>query len=92
MMMVQLTVLEFRRIITEEVNRAVCQAGFIKGLPMKEKFMDVNEAAAFLKVKPSTIHRRKSRGELLPIKKGGRLLFKESDLMKYLEGGSDAAV
>ena len=45
--------------------------------------LGVEEAAAFLKVKPNTIYQLVFYGKIISYKPGGKLLFKRSDLEAY---------
>ena len=49
--------------------------------------LNLNEAAAFLNLKPSSIYNKSASRELPHIKRGNRLYFLESDLREYLNGG-----
>lgn len=55
-----------------------------------DKVMTVDEIAGFLKIKPNTIHNRKwqQRTGCPLVKRGKRLLIKESDFMIWFEQGA----
>jgi excisionase family DNA binding protein len=55
--------------------------------PAPEQPKDVNEAAAFLKLSPTTLYGLTSRKEISFTKKGKKHLFFEEDLNNYLESG-----
>ena len=50
------------------------------------RFLDINEARQLASVSISTIRRAVQRGELKCSKKLGKLLFEESDIVKWLRG------
>lgn len=52
-----------------------------------DRYLNLNEAAAFLNLKPSSIYNKTASRELPHIKRGNRLYFLESDLREYLNGG-----
>ena len=50
------------------------------------KYLNINEVARISSLSPSTIRRAVVRGELKCIKKRGKLIFKESDVHKWING------
>ena len=50
------------------------------------KYLNINEVAKISSLSPSTIRRAVVRGELKCIKKRGKLIFKESDVHKWING------
>ena len=52
----------------------------------KNQFLSINEVSNLTSLSASTIRRAIDRGELKCSKKLGKLLFQESDLMKWLNG------
>lgn len=74
--------------ITKEVTEKVL-AGLSGALQPKpaDRYLNLNEAAAFLNLKPSSIYNKIASRELPHIKRGNRLYFLESDLREYLNGG-----
>lgn len=52
-----------------------------------EGFMTIDEAAAFLRLKKSTIYSKISRMEIPCFKQSGRLYFKRSELEAWIEKG-----
>jgi len=53
----------------------------------QEKILNLKEAAKFLDLAESTIYSKVSRGELPSMKRGNKLYFSQSDLLKYLREG-----
>ena len=51
---------------------------------LSNRFLDLKQVTAFIKCSRSTIYRAVARGELKCSKKIGKLLFKESDIRKWL--------
>lgn len=49
--------------------------------------LTVNQTAQFLNLSVATIYSKVSRGELSNMKRGKRLYFSKTELLKYLEGG-----
>jgi excisionase family DNA binding protein len=47
--------------------------------------LNVEQAAAYLSLSPSTVYKLSSRGELPHVKLGGRLRFRRGDLDAYIE-------
>lgn len=52
-----------------------------------ERYLTVQEASEFLKLKVSTIYSKVSRGELPVMKGGKRLYFSSKELIEYLKRG-----
>ena len=52
----------------------------------KNQFLSINEVSNLTSLSASTIRRAIDRGELKCSKKLGKLLFKESDVRKWLNG------
>ena len=57
----------------------------LKGKSSKEWFT-INELSTYTSLSPSTIRRAIQRGELKASKKTGKLLFKISDVERWLNG------
>lgn len=74
--------------ITKEVTEHVLAglSGVLKPKPA-DRYLNLNEAAAFLNLKPCSIYNKIASRELPHIKRGNRLYFLESDLREYLNGG-----
>ena len=70
--------------VTERVLTGL--SGVLKPKPA-DRYLNLNEAAAFLNLKPSSIYNKIASRELPHIKRGNRLYFLESDLCEYLNGG-----
>ena len=52
----------------------------------ENQFLDITEAERFSSLSKSTLRRAVARGELKCNKKVGKLLFKRSDIEKWLSG------
>ena len=74
--------------ITKEVTEKVLAglSGVLQPKPA-DRYLNLNEAAAFLNLKPASIYNKIASRELPHIKRGNRLYFLESDLREYLNGG-----
>ena len=79
--------------VADEVTGRVLAAlpDILKPKPA-DKYLNLNEAAAFLNLKPASmkpcsIYNKIASRELPHIKRGNRLYFLESDLREYLNGG-----
>lgn len=55
-----------------------------------ETLYDVNETARHLKASPWSVRRWEYLGKLKAVRAGGKVLFKESDVEKFLEAGRPA--
>jgi excisionase family DNA binding protein len=53
-----------------------------------DPWLTVEQAANYIAAKPQRLYDLRYRGELIPGRDGTRLLFRRSDLDRYLEGGS----
>ena len=53
----------------------------------KDKFLSLQQAAAYLQLAPQTLYGFTSKNKIPFIKKGKKLYFKNSDLDKWLETG-----
>lgn len=74
--------------VADEVTGRVLAAlpDILKPKPA-DRYLNLNEAAAFLNLKPATIYNLTANKILPHIKRGNRLYFLESDLREYLNGG-----
>ena len=50
------------------------------------KYLNINEVARIASLSPSTIRRAVARGELKCVRRKGKLIFKESDVHKWING------
>lgn len=50
------------------------------------KYLSINEVARIASLSPSTIRRAVTRGELKCVRRKGKLIFKESDVHKWING------
>ena len=50
------------------------------------KFLDINQVAGITSLSTATIHRAVKRGQLKCSKNVGKLLFKQSEILKWIEG------
>lgn len=75
---------EFRQLIRDEV-RAVLndEQGQVAAME-PEGFISIDQAAEFLKMEKSTIYTKTSKGEIPFTKSGKRVLFKKSDLTRWI--------
>ena len=81
-----LTEQDLRRIIREEVRAVLSGEDQQIGGNSEEGFIDVNQAAEFLKTKPGTIYQQVHK-KIIPFHKpGGRVLFKKSELAEWVRG------
>ena len=51
----------------------------------KNQFLSINEVSKLVSVSPSTIRRAISKGHLKCSKKLGKLLFQETDVIKWIQ-------
>ncbi len=52
---------------------------------MSDKLLTIDEVAKILEVKPVTVKRYARENLLNSVQEGDQLMFRESDVMKYLE-------
>ena len=50
------------------------------------KYLNINEVARISSLSPSTIRRAVARGELKCVRRKGKLIFKDSDVHKWISG------
>src|SRR5205085_8439297 len=81
----QITPLEFEALIENTLRKLIREALIPYGQPQIELLMTIQEAAEFLNLAVTTVYGLTSRNELPSIKKGKRLYFSKSDLIKYSE-------
>jgi excisionase family DNA binding protein len=80
----EFTEAEIRQIIREEVRAVLYnEDGQVAGTD-QEGFINLDQAAEFLKVAKQTLYARTSAGTIPFVKKGKRLLFKKSELAAWL--------
>lgn len=83
-LMVTMTVSEFRQIINDAVDTALDR----KFEPLRKQFEDrlitAKEAAEKLRVTRMTLHNLEKREELMPVRIGGKVQYRESDITIYL--------
>ncbi len=51
----------------------------------KNKFLSINQVSKLVSLSPSTIRRSVAKGELSYSRKKGKLLFLESDVMRWVQ-------
>jgi excisionase family DNA binding protein len=76
--------LELRQLIREEVKAVLKGEEFQVAPDDDGGYMDVNQAADFLKIAKQTLYQKTSAGTIPFIKKGKRVLFKRSELSEWL--------
>lgn len=80
----QFTVQEFKELVKKSVHEAL-NGQVINNTP--EKLIGIKEASDFLKIAPQTIYGLTSRLEIPHLKKGKKLLFRLSELEKWMDEG-----
>lgn len=50
------------------------------------KYLNINEVARISSLSPSTIRRAVARGELKCVRRKGKLIFKDSEVHKWING------
>lgn len=83
-LMVTMPISELKQMINDAVNTALDR----KFEPLRKQFEDrlitANEAAEKLGVTRMTLHNLEKREELMPIRIGGSVKYRESDITVYL--------
>lgn len=77
--------METQELLTQllgEVRELSRRLGSMEGSP---EWLNIDEAAAYLKIKPSTIHMKTSRGSIPHHKIGGKLLFDKKELDNFIK-------
>lgn len=77
---------QLKHLIVEAVGIAIAQQGLAPH-PSKERYLNTAEAAEFIKKSPNALRQIVHKGEVKSIKRGNNLLFRESDLVEYIEKG-----
>lgn len=70
---------ELKRLLLEEKEQPPIET--------PEKFLNIQEAAQFLKLTVPTIYSKVSKRELPVMKRGKRLYFSSTELMEYIKEG-----
>ena len=70
---------------TIEQRIEILEAALANALNCNRQWLSVDEAANYLRVKPSTIHMKTHRGEIPHYKIGGKLLFDKQELNNIVE-------
>jgi hypothetical protein len=81
----QLTVAELQALISKAVADAINER--IPPAPIEARKLTKNQAAKVLNRSTVTLDNWVKRGVLQPIRQGGRIYFKESDVIKIRETG-----
>ncbi|MFK2818990.1 helix-turn-helix domain-containing protein [Flavobacteriaceae sp. LMIT009] len=90
---ISLTLAELEPIFKSWVREACENLNFkIDNQTEIEKFLDINEASAFLNLAVSTIYSKVSKKELPYMKRGKRLYFSKTELLDYIKGGRKQTV
>ena len=77
---------EFRLIIREEVDKHISQKTNLE-FQNPDDWLDVSQASKFLKKAEQTIYQLCSSKSLPNYKKHGKLYFKRSELLEWIESG-----
>lgn len=85
----QITPLEFEALIENTFRKLIKEGSIPNAQPQLELLMTIQQAAEFLNLAVTTVYGLTSRNELPFMKKGKRLYFSKSDLLKYLESGKN---
>ncbi len=76
---------ELKTIVESSIRKILNEQG---GRPNNEEggFLNFEQACKFLDFAKPTLYSKTSKGEIPHFKKGKRLLFKKSELLKWIEG------
>lgn len=77
--------------LDETILRQIVREELQALLPLTERFLNVQEAAVYLRCTPSTVYRLTSEKRIPFHKQSGALLFKESELLDYITNGKRSA-
>ena len=82
----QLTINDLKSLVRSWVMESLFEVQQIKTVTTEKdnKFLTVNEAAAFLGLVPVTIYSKVAKGELKAFKRGKRLYFARDTLLEYI--------
>lgn len=79
---------ELTQLIKESVEEVLNSIQTEKSSTQNEDiFLNVNETANFLRLKPATIYTKVSKGQLPNMKRGNKLYFSKQALIEYLKQG-----
>jgi excisionase family DNA binding protein len=87
--LISLPIEDLQTVIIECVNSCLRHNKQENTEPTKqpEKFLNISEAAKFLKLTVPTMYSKVSKGELPCMKRGKRLYFSSTELMEYIKEG-----
>ncbi|TBO36382.1 helix-turn-helix domain-containing protein [Pedobacter kyonggii] len=80
------TKIQLKALIVESIQDALNELG-ITQRPGQVKYLTKEEAAAFIRKSPGALRNLVFLRKIPSIKRGTRLVFKEEDLIAFLEGG-----
>lgn len=83
-LMVTMTVTELQLMIKNAVNEAMSKEFAPLRRQFEDRLIDVKEAAAKLEVTRMTLYNLEKRGELIPLRIGSKVKYRESDITVYL--------
>ena len=68
-----------------DLHRLGTTGGYIRTLEIDDEYLDTNELAELTKTKPQTWRKKRWRGDSPPfVKLGNRVLYRRSDVDRYL--------
>ena len=79
--------LEFKGIIKAILKEVLLEFQQMIAEQKQERFLTAEEVRQMLGISKATLWRRKGDGTLIPIKIGGRVMYKQSDIDKLVEKG-----
>lgn len=91
LILTQLTTEELRQIIREEFLQVLKELKLINQEPV-EDIIDFLGAVQFLGLAKSTLYQKTSSREIPHFKRGRKLYFKRSELIKFIEKGKQTTV
>lgn len=82
---------EFRQIIRDELRSVLSGEADQVGLAGDEGYLDIKQAADFVKLVPGTIYQLIHKGKIPYHKNGKRVLFKRSELVAWIKKDNASA-
>jgi excisionase family DNA binding protein len=88
--LIHITIDEFKALIKDTITEVIAnspQSNSHHPQELVKEFMNVKEAAIFLSLAVNTLYEKTSERTIPHFKRGSRLMFKRSELIKWLEEG-----
>lgn len=82
---------ELRKIIREELT-SILQTNNSSVSEQEDEFLDIDGAAAFLKISPSTLRKKAQKNAIPCFKRNNKWLFSKLELTAYIQQGKQISI